>query len=255
MRNPRYLATYCFCYWRLKYIPDIKFLQPDEISNLVSSGKSIIRFGDGEIYLLNYGDIPFAKSTKKIRDGFWKIIKSYDNSSPYVIALNPIPLQCPNKFLLSKNLLTCWLPSKVCYNLYFNKQASYADAAMFYYRSTIKKYFEKYFLTKKLMFVGNKKQIDFLKNNKNLTLQFNKYIEVPETGAQFHVENIKNDILNQISGFMNDWVVLVSFGPSAKVVAYELSLVGVQVIDVGQGIVASYNDEDHPLVDNLKELQ
>ena len=256
MRNPRYFFSYFAHYINPQYVPDIRFCDTEEVARAVALGKSLIRLGDGEIYLLNHGDIPFESSTPELRSLMMASITEYNAASPYIVALNKAPLQKSNRELKDKGLLECWLPSKVYYNLYFNHKASYADAALFYFKDTIPKYFETYLMTKQILFVSNSRSCATFKENRQVPFHGVNFIETPETGSFAEYDRIKNEVISftDKAGKENT-VVLAAFGPASKVLAYELSKIGIQVLDVGQGITAAYTEFDHSLSDNIRVLQ
>jgi Glycosyltransferase GT-D fold len=239
-----------------RYVPRIHFYDSKDVAREVSAGKSLIRLGDGEIHLLNHGDIPFERSTPKLRSLMMASITEYNVASPYIVALNKAPLQKSNRELNDKGLLECWLPSKVYYNLYFNHKASYADAALFYFKDTIPKYFETYLLTKQILFVSNSRSCAAFKENQRVPFPGVNFIETPETGSFGEYDRIKSEVVSCANKAGKDKVVvLAAFGPASKVLAYELSKIGIQVLDVGQGITAAYTDADHSLSENIRVLQ
>ncbi|MEZ4103681.1 MAG: GT-D fold domain-containing glycosyltransferase [Candidatus Paceibacterota bacterium] len=253
--NPKYFFSYIIRYFDPYFKLDIKYFEADNINSILETGRSIIRFGDGEVYLMNRGGLSFQKYEVSLRDLFFKIIDEYEEDSPYVLGLNRLPLSKTNRELKKHKLLSCWLPSKIYYHLYFNKKVNYFDASFFYYRDSIPKYFESYLLGKKLIFVANKNYIDMLSQDNNIPFKNIKYVNTPPTDAYSEYESIKAQIQKLVvkNGRENS-VVLVSFGPAGKAIAFELAKDGIQVIDVGQGIEVAYKDKDHIITDTLNVL-
>lgn len=255
-RDPRYFFSYLINYFNSSYVPKVNFHNQDEINSLIHSGKSIIRLGDGEVYIMNGGDLPFQKYEKRLRVQLLEMVCNYSDSSPYVLCLNKIPLTKTNQELKKLDLLTCWLPSKVYFNQYFNKNAHYLDAAMFYFSETLPKHFEQYLKSKKVLFVSNKEYNELLKSNKNIPFEIWQYIETKSQDSYVDYENIKRQILNLIrTEKPQDMVVLVAFGPASKAMAYDLSQHGLQVIDVGQGVTVAYTGTDHILSQKINLLR
>jgi len=256
LRDPKYFFMYLIQYWNPHYVPAVQFMDTATVANLVRQGKSLIRLGDGEIYLLNHGDIPFEKSTPRLREQYRKAITSYTTDSSYILALNRVPLRTPNRTLREKDLLTCWLPSKVYYELYFNHGAPYTDAAMFYFKETIPEYFEGYLRTKQIVFVSNATICATFKENKKIPFELVSVVVTPETNAFAEYDRIKAEVMTHVEKMGRDKVVvLAAFGPASKVLAYEFSQIGIQVLDVGQGISTAYTGNDHSLSKNIRELQ
>lgn len=255
-RDPRYFFLYLIQYFNPVCVPDIKFYDNEVAASQIMAGKSLIRFGDGEIYLLNHGDIAFEKSTSKLRSLMMVLVTEYNDDASYVLALNKVPLQKTNKQLKENGLLSCWLPSKVYFNLYFNQRATYADAAMFYFKETIPKYFEKYLMTKQVIFVSNPDICAAIKENSQIPFMKIVYVETPKVNAFADYERITKDVQDKVRSIgIKNAVVLAAFGPASKVLAYELSKQGIQVLDVGQGVTAAYSASDHSLSENIRVLQ
>lgn len=255
-RDPRYFFEYLLGYFDSRYVPVVHFGDTTEVALAVSNGKSLIRLGDGEIYLLNGGDITFERSSQKMRKLLFQCIKDYSAEQPYLLALNRVGLQSSNKTLKAKNLLNCWLPSKVYFNLYFKRNVSYGDAAMFYFKNTLPHYFEKYLLTRKIILVSNINTCNLLQKDSNTPFVWSAVIVTPEKYAFESYDRIKGEIIDAVDRLgKEEATVLAAFGPASKVLAYELSSMGIQVLDVGQGITAAYGTEDHSLSQNIRMLQ
>lgn len=255
LRNPLYFFVYSCSYLMSSYIPRIRFIDSGDVATEVAKGKSLIRLGDGEIYLLNHGDIHFEQSSPGLRELMMSLIKEYKEDSPYVLCLNKAPLVMTNQELKKVKLLSCWLPSKVYFNLYFNREANYGDASMFYFKETIPKYFESYFKTKKIVIVTNEKQCELLRNNKTIPFA-SDFITTPESNAFAQYKEIKAEILSFVEKVgQKDALVLVAFGPASKAMVFELAKAGIQAVDIGHGISAAYTDKDHSLSENIRVLQ
>jgi len=255
-RDPRYFFLYLIQYFNTVYVPNIKFYDNEVAASEIMAGKSLIRLGDGEIYLLNHGDITFEKSTSELRLLMMALVTEYKEDSPYVLALNKVPLQKTNKQLKENGLLSCWLPSKVYFNLYFNQRSTYADAAMFYFKETIPKYFEKYLMTKQVIFVSNSEICAMFKQNSKIPFMETVFVETPKTNSFAEYGRIKVEVQKKVAEVgLKRAIVLAAFGPASKILAYELSKLGVQVLDVGQGVTAAYSTSDHSLSENIRVLQ
>jgi len=253
--NPRYLFWYSYYYF-LDLNIKINYYSKDDYIQLIKGGKSIIRLGDGDIFTILGGGQPYQEYNSVLAKKLSQLIKEYTPSSNYVISLNKVPLALSNSQLRKENLLSAWLPTKIYWKLFFNKNASYYDAAMFYYKNSLKDYFEEYLKTKKIIFVSKKENCDVIRNNSNIPFTFSCFIETVETQAFNDYEIIKNKILNEIVFEKKDnYVVMAAVGPASKVLAYDLSSIGIQVFDVGQGVTAAYTETDHSLSENIRVLK
>ncbi len=244
LRDPKYFILFAVNYFNPSYIPKISYHSIDDTPRFLEEGKSIIRFGDGEIFILNGGDLPGQKYDTHLAHLMSECISTYSKTSPYVVCLNRIPLEKSNSLLRKERLIPCWLPSKVYFNLYFRKKEKYLDAAMFYYGDTIPKYFEKYLLTKNIILITNKDNI--LRFSGNIKIPFSNvsFIETSSKDAFFQYNEIKKEVMNLVDkNGKKDTIILAAFGPSSKALAFELSKEGIQVVDIGQGIEVAYSDK------------
>ncbi len=243
-RNPAFLVVYSLNFFNPNYVPRIKYHELTELENLLRQGKSLIRLGDGEIYIMNGGGIGYQKYDQHLSVTLQRMVSGYADSANYVLGLAELPLSKSNRQLRQDNLLHCWLPTKVYWQLYFNKKATYFDAHFFYYPGHIAKYLESYLKTKQLIIATNRQNIDRLKNNQTFPFTAVTFIETPEAEAMSVYAEIKELVLvvaNKIG--IKEVVVLAALGPASKVLAYELSQLGVQTLDIGRGIEATYTAE------------
>lgn len=230
----------------------INFYKHEDIIKLLEEGKSLIRFGDGEIHIMNYGPVHYQKFEKKIRDTFFEIIRNYKEDSPYVLCLNELPITQTNKELRKRNLLHSLLPVKSYYQLYFPKNLKYFDQMFFYYNDTFSKYVESFLINKKVIVVTRAETITSLKQNPRMPLKDVVYIETPKEHAFSAYETISSHLDEVVAKSLptETIVILAAFGPASKVLAYEYSMKykNVIVIDIGRGIEILYSDtriDDH----------
>lgn len=244
LRNPRYFFTYAINFYNPKYIPDISYYELKEMVSVLKVRKSVIRLGDGEIYLMNFGSIGYQDYDSRLRDLLFKLVAEYGEDSEYILSLNKIPLEKTNKQLKKDNLFQCWLPMKVYYDLYFNHRAKYADATMFYYNETFPKYLESYLKTKRLILVSRAENNQKFAENESIPFTDVSYIEAPAHNSFAVYEELKKSIRAEVDKYgKKETIVLVAFGPACKPMAYELSKEGIVTLDVGRGIEVAYTDE------------
>lgn len=193
---------------------------------------------------MNFGSIGYQDYNPKLRELLFRIVSEYDIDSTYVLGLNRIPIEKNNSQLRHDGLLNCWLPMKVCYNLYFNRRVKYIDATMFYFNETFPKYLESYLKTKHLILVSRVENIQKFKHNQRIPFTDVSYIEAPAHNSFSHYGELKDKIRNEVEKYGKDnTIVLAAFGPACKPMAYELSKEGIVTIDVGRGIEVAYTDE------------
>lgn len=241
--SPRYFFYYCLHYFDPNYILKADFYNREDFSRLVEEGKTVIRLGDGEVHLMNRGDLGFQEYDPILREKMFNMIKFYTNDSAYILGFNVIPLESPNSSLRRVNLLNSWLPSKVYFDLYFNKKAKYVDASVFYYNEVIPKYLEKFLLSKHLIVVSRSGNIEAFKDNSFIPFSDVSFIETLDEHAFRDYSQIKEKVLQEVKKYgKENTVVLVSCGPAGKILAYDL-LNQVQVLDIGLGIEIVYSEK------------
>ncbi len=255
-RNPRYLFVYAINYFNPNFIPDVKYHPTPQLAEILKEGKSLIRIGDGEVHLMNGNGIGYQKYDPLLKEYLFKIIKEYDQNSPYMIGLNKIPISKSNKTLRRDQLLNCWMPMKSYFAIYFDKNLKYFDATAFYYNETFPEYLESYLKTRHLVLVTRAGNIEKFQNNKSIPFTEVSFVATPAEDAFSEYERIKNETINEVGKFGKDKVVvLAACGPASKPLAYELAKENIVTIDVGRGIEVAYTNEriDHIIYPDLKQ--
>lgn len=241
--HPRFLFSYAVHFFASDYTFKVNFYQPNELRMHLAAGKSIIRMGDGEVYLMNGGDLGFQRYHPELARMLFEIISTYTDQSRYVLGVNEIPLIRTNKEMREKNLLHSWLPSKVYYDLYYNKRATYIDASVFYYNDVIPSHLGEYLASKHLVVVTKPENIDTFRANSQIPFTDVSFVETPATHAYDEYATIRNKVQIDVDTHGKErTVVLAAFGPASKVLAYELSEDGVVVIDIGHGLDIAYSE-------------
>jgi hypothetical protein len=206
-----------------------------EVSDLIKEGKSLIRFGDGEVHIINYGSIHYENYSVKLRNIFLEILTNYKKESPYILGLNTWALEKSNTYLKAENQFYCWLPLKAQYLLTFPKDMSYFDAALFYRRNVFEEYVLPNLKDKHIILISKKDNCEHIKQTNffdsisyvvtpDLYL-FTKYSEIKKETDTFIEQNKSKKI-----------VLLVSCGPASKAICFEYANNGVQSIDIGIGL-------------------
>ncbi len=241
LRNPAYLVSYCFYFLSSKFVPRISYYSDKEMVEQIKAGKSIIRLGDGEIYIMNFGAIGYQQYDPKLRMLFFQLIKNYSIHSNYVVSLPRLMIEKTNLQLRKEKLLNCWLPFKVMYQLHFPKKISYGDAFWFYYNETIPNLLEEYLLTKHIIYVTNQVNAIAIQQNSLIPFKESSFVITPTTDTFAEYEKIKEKIIYEVEkNAQNECIVLAACGPTSKVLAYELAQRGIVTIDVGRGIEIAY---------------
>lgn len=236
------LATQLFS--EKKINNQIRFLYSNSaIDYLLNSKKSLIRIGDGEVfhYLADkfvYFDQGFQEVDIELTAGIQKIIKEYKINSNYIIAVNNTIIQ-----MSDLNLIKSGLYSLVFYQrwLFKTKLASsgvttFLDASMFRPISNLS--------NNNIELLWLNKDIIIVHNNENEFIQFEvsyrKYsenIQLIKINATNTYKEINYTLLRtmQVADKFgkSNLVVLVSAGPAAKIIVYELSKQDIIAYDMG----------------------
>lgn len=242
LKHPSYVFAYFLFFWQRDFIIKTPLLSDFEITKAVRSGKSFIRFGDGEINILlsiknHYQD--FSPHLQKMLN---EIVSNYNSKASYILGV-PRFINTSNHDLKKIGKLQVWLPLKIVFWLHFNKTVSYMDAHNFYYDNYFERVIVSEILDKDIIIVTRRETIDKIKQNKKLPWKNIAYVETPENNALSEYENIKNLINKVLSNYNKSNVVLLfAMGPVGKYIVYEYANSGVQSIDLGKAVEVMFTD-------------
>lgn len=231
------MMRYAFRYF-VSFMPEnINSFNYIETVDMLSETKlSLIRWGDGETSVLFGYDIVYQVSTAELRQKMWEIIEIYHDKgteSGFLLAMPLKYLSFNGINLLNKGLCHCWVHTRYLFKTKFNKYNKYGDAFLF--SDSINKYYKKiWHEASHIIYVHSdincynkfcstyKKDTFFVKiPAKNC---FSKYKEI-----EFEVtEIIENNRLD-----VKKTYVLISAGPTAKVIIFDLVQKGFICIDTG----------------------
>ncbi|AIU69548.1 hypothetical protein TEU_03875 [Thermococcus eurythermalis] len=217
----------------------------ETISTVVKNRKSIIRFGDGEISLLLGFDIRFQEYTPELAYYLKRILKEYNDKSPYVLGIPWRYLVMDSETLKKWKKTHFWIPFKIVFSRYFDPNTIYGDAFVFRHLARIGvNIFEKILLRirpcpDEITIVANeytrhtvtylwKTTSDKYNLTKDITLN---YINIPKRNAFLELHNIIDRIHEIHTHCKNP--ILISAGPTGKVLSYILSDRGYWVLDIG----------------------
>ncbi len=242
-KDTLYLFLYLYRYFQKNYHNNCKFYTEEEFINLIKSGKSIIRIGDGEISLIHF--LPAPPNSPQayndaIRKDYLKIIKNYSNDLNYVLMV-PLFINYTNSELKKVNRFTHFRQLKITYELIFNKNAKYFDAHIFWRRGSFERLISPYIKNKKVIIVTNKENQNKIINSKLSSDEY-LYVACEDRNAHDSRPRIQEEIVNLIrksSLPKNNFVILMSAGP-LKTMIYDMSRDGYQIIDIGRGLESYY---------------
>lgn len=217
--------------------PKIKSLDTT-MDLLINSNKSLARYGDGELNMLDFYTIGFQKHDKKLSENLKRVLA--DKQSDCLIAL-PGPMI--NQKGLKKEAIVFW---RRMVGNYYSKYQKYLDKERPYLNSFITRpymdfintthvashfvKFKKIWENKSLLFVeGEHSKLglgnDLFSNAKSIrriiTLSKNAYSKYDEIIIK--VKEIAN----------KDEIIILALGPTATVLAFDLSSMGYRALDLG----------------------
>ncbi len=241
IQNTRFFLTYALRFFDPEYAIHPLYLDETELIAAIDAGKSLIRLGDGEIYLVNYGTIHYQRYDPRLRAFLVAMIREYSADSAYVIGIPQTYLGMTNTELKKISLFHCWLPFKVTFNLRFSKIAHYFDAHLFYRTNSFVRVLERALAGKKVIVVTNQDNWKLIQNAGIEEKLDVLHVQCPAEDAF----SVFDDLLDSIRTAAHnqdgkECRVLISAGPTSKALVYQLSSEGIVSYDLGKGIEAVY---------------
>lgn len=241
--NPKYVFAYLLIFWQRDFSFQTHLLSEQEFIAELKNGKSLIRFGDGEINLMLGLSNYYQNYSPVLKRDMYNIVNLYNSKSPYILAI-PKFVNCPNSELKSIGKLYVWLPFKTMFWLYFNKKTSYLDAHSFYYDGFFERTVGLSIINKHVVLITNQQTIFKLKANPNIPWSKVSYVCVPDKEALSLYESIKIKIEEIVILSKSEEVVLLfAMGPVGKKIALEFSQSNIQSIDIGKVAEVIYSGE------------
>lgn len=215
---------------------EAQFLSPEEtVDYAIKNKKSIIRFGDGEFNIIGGKGIHYQNRNRELSDNLNNVINEYidnRNSVNYLVCMPSDFLKRNGLLLLKKKVyISSWSYSRYVFKKFYDKSAVYGDAFVF-----AKEYEDIY---KKIWENEKVEEVIFIHNDETYFNYFSEkykmkstFIKVPSKNAYDEKKTILEEILVTARN-MKNYVVLISAGPTAKYLAYELSRKDIIAIDTG----------------------
>ncbi len=241
--DPVFFFRYIIAYGSPTYKTGANFFSDKDLFDVIATGKSIIRMGDGEIGLLHGRDIHYQCYNVDLKKGLVDSIKNYTPESSYILSI-PVFVNYSNQDLKkTRGKLSCWLPLKIEFNRIFNKKAQYLDAHFFYFKDKMLTFFERFIKNKNVIFVTNKETINNIKQIDGYFASVN-FVETLEKNAFSERGRVSNQIRDLLNKNDNS-IVIFSCGPAGKDIAYEYAVKGFICYDLGFGLRYLYDQKDY----------
>lgn len=242
--HPLFIFVYGLNYFRSSFVAGATFFKPEDFVDEIQKGRSFLRFGDGEIHIMNGGSLPSQVYDKKLSLAMRTMTKEYNDDSPYIIGL-PRFVNKTNIELKKEAMFFGWLPAKVMFTILFPKKVTYGDAHFFYRDGFFQKYLEPFLLDKHLIVVSNENNVNSLKNNSKIPFKKMSFVTTPKKDSYASYESICKEIETILIRIPKDDkpVIVIAAGPTSKEVVYRFSKKGITAFDIGTGLEVLYKDE------------
>lgn len=228
-------------YWFLASYTGSKkatFLNSEQtIQAILENRKSLIRYGDGEfMYMLKDG-ICYQEKDERLQDYLKRILTDYlsnQKNCPYYVGMPVQFFNCKGNVLLKNyKYFSCWTYSRYIFKKFFDKDVLYADAFTFAakYQQWYVQLWKNAPVENIILVHNDEKYLDSIKKDCDKQCAF---VKIPSKNAFSEFESILRNIkdtANQVGS--NNAMVLISAGPCAKALVYELSKCGIWAIDTG----------------------
>lgn len=222
----------------LKSIKKSNFLDCNEtLDFLLKNNSSFIRWGDAESQLVFGIDVYYQKVDKDLQDYLYKILKDYKYGTNYLLALPNMYLEKSFYQLLRIGKFNTWLSTKYLFWKYCDLNKTYGEAFIFRKNEPLsKEQISKLWITvKNIIFIHPEEKVF---NDFKLEYPDNNvfYINVKSENAFFNLKQTLNNVLNIISINKIEATslkILISAGPTADILIYELSAMGYICYDMG----------------------
>jgi len=203
--------------------------QRQSLEILINSGKSLIRFGDGEATLLEGGDVYFQRNSQSLRRELASILKTYSEQSPYLVAI-------PHQQISGHKVQPIWRKSQYIFHTHIGRDSRpiVLDAMMFREDTELNNHEidRLWRSSSRIVFVHSN-----FKYFRDFASQYGigrvEYVQVPSASSYAVVDQVIASVRNVASRDPLASVVLISAGPAGKIIAERCSRDGIRALDMG----------------------
>ena len=208
---------------------------------IINEKKSLSRFGDGELEIMQGRERPwFQLPDHKLAERLMEVFNTRDERIIIALADNFGKLDCYTdqaadgirEYLehgIREDLMKVIDTKRVYYDTYVTRP--YMIYKNKEHAVRIFQLFKEVWKERNLLFVEGRQAFIGVRNDLFDGAASIRRIIVPSKNAFFAYERILNAVKQNIA---DDTLVLISLGPTATVLAYDLAMEGVQAIDIGQ---------------------
>lgn len=208
----------------------MEYIEYDELKKYLLSGKSIIRWGDGEVNLMKGKSISFQESSMELKK---QLEISYFEHHDDLLIASPYMFLESNVFdLLTKKKFKIWYKTRAFFIMNKHKFPSRHADAFGFRKETNQAYFPilKLICAKKKIYLISSEHSDVMIIKKYLNVEDVKHISVPRINSFSEYECLKGKI-NDMQD--HNSLILSAAGPVSKVLAKDAVKKSIQFIDVG----------------------
>lgn len=203
------------------------------VDELINKKKSLIRLGDGEFAFLYNRGISYQKFEPRIKEGILELITSYNDNLNYLLCVPKYYFECPTYKLIKKfDTVMAWTKPRVLFKKYFNLNNTYGDA--FVFGKENKNIYDKFFKSLSpynVIFVHyDEKYAKIFEERYNKKVD---YVKIPSKDSFSVVDNIFEKVEKIVGSDKLKFIVLISAGPMAKILAKRLSDAEIWTVDTG----------------------
>ena len=227
--------------WKTEDLFNISVMSIDEtLDKLLQSNQSMVRFGDGEIHIMNGYDIPFQKYDEVLAQEMRSILM-LDDREKMMICMPEVFEVFQGNFTQDANSESFWKRELDLFSDFFKEYChskKYGSAFIsrpYIYnkdKSRAQSQFEKIkqlFEGEELLIVEGATSRSGVGNDLFDGAKSIKRIICPSHNAFDKIQEIKEEIIEHSEGRL----ILLMLGPTAKVLAYQLSQLGYRALDLG----------------------
>lgn len=213
--------------------------QEASLAELFRTGKSLIRFGDGEATIMEGGHLYFQRNTPELMCRMRAIMKDYSRNSPYLIAVPPQVMLSFSESECAGKENKIWRKARYIFSSLLPESESppLLDAMMFREDSLLKNSdISKLWVAAETVYFVNsnyKYYTDFCTNSKRQNVRF---VSIFGANAYANISKVISEITrhaDSVAGGAATTIALISAGPAAKVIVAELAARGIRALDCG----------------------
>jgi hypothetical protein len=212
------------------------------VRQLNDNNLSLIRWGDGETNLVLGKSIYFQDFNILLQDRLRKVlINSANNRILFCVPHNFLTKNVFTLLFSKKNRL--WLYSRYLLYPYLKSGTKYGDAFLFRPESSITNNELNILWKGKVVILVGSNVNDFDRFNHKNDFIASKYVNISDNNAFSNYESLIKTLLYYCSEYdLVNLRVLVSAGPTAKLLVYDLTMHGIIAYDVGHYFKWKLND-------------